>query len=87
MNREEAGELLTKTAEALGEHFDAVQILVSRMVPERGGTERFTAGSGNWFARQGMAHAFINSDEADTIAHEIGKKLDPPDDAESWKQK
>jgi hypothetical protein len=86
MTREEASQLLAKTAEALGEHFDAVQILTSRMVSENGGTERFASGSGNWFARQGMAHAFIKSDEADTLAHEVGKKLaPPPDESETWK--
>lgn len=41
----------------LGEHFDAVQILVSTHDPE--GTEAFARGLGNWYARQGMAREFV----------------------------
>lgn len=43
---------------ALSEYFDAVQILVSVDQPD--GTGNIFLGTGNWFARQGMAHEFIN---------------------------
>jgi hypothetical protein len=88
MDNKDIPKILNQVADQLGEHFDAVQILVTRMAPEGKGTERYSSGSGNWYARQGMAHAFIKCDEADTFAHEMGKKLaPPPDDSETWKEK
>lgn len=72
---------------ALMEHFDAVQILVSSTAP-CGGTESVFQGAGNWFARQGMAHDFINRDQADTNAIRIADKIQPPpdEDGETWKK-
>ena len=72
---------------ALMEHFDAVQILVSCTAP-CGGTESVFQGAGNWFARQGMAHEFINRDQAETNAFKIGEKIQPPpdEDGEAWKK-
>lgn len=84
MTKEEANQLLARTAAALGEHFGAVQILASMPVPG-GGTQGFKYGSGDWYARQGLAHAFIHSDQADELSDQIARKLDPPDDAEAWK--
>lgn len=88
MNRDEAEKYLSKVLTELVEHFEGVQILATRMAPEGAGTERFFMGAGNWYARQGLAHAFIKNDEAQTLASEIGDKLEPPpaDDAESWKK-
>jgi len=84
MTKEEANELLARTASALGEHFGAVQILASMPI-SGGGTRAFKYGCGDWYARQGLAHAFINSDQADELSTQIAEKLDPPDDAETWK--
>lgn len=72
---------------ALMEHFDAVQILVSSTA-QCGGTESVFQGAGNWFARQGMAHDFINRDQADTNAIRIADKIQPPpdEDGETWKK-
>lgn len=71
---------------ALMEHFDAVQILVSSTAP-CGGTESVFQGAGNWFARQGMAHDFIQRDESETSAAYIANKITlPPDDGEEWKK-
>lgn len=88
MNRAEAERYIEGILNQLSEHFpDGVQILATRMAPEGKGTERFFMGSGNWYARQGMAQAFIKADEARTVAEEIGDKLEPPpDDAEQWKK-
>ncbi len=87
MDRQQVSAHIASIASQLGEHFDAVQILATRMAPEGGGTERFACGSGNWYARQGMAQHFIKMDEADTLSVEIGRKLEPPpDDSESWKR-
>lgn len=65
---------------ALSEFFDTVQILASNTTDI--GTEHVFIGSGNWFARQGMAHDFINRDRAQTEAHELAGAIRPPDDGE-----
>ncbi len=71
MSPQEGKKLLIDYSAKLSEHFDAVQIMVS--YPWEGGTQPLYAGSGNWFARQGMAHDFIQLEEAEQIAREIGK--------------
>lgn len=71
-------DLLEKAAETLGEHWDAVQILVSRGA-EEGGTEMADRGSGNWYARQGMCHKFITRDEADELASTIANAKNDED--------
>lgn len=63
---------------ALSEFFDSVQVLVSNTTDV--GTEHVFLGSGNWFARQGMAHDFINKDRAQTEAHELAGVIHPPED-------
>ncbi len=84
MSREELIALLEQTAAKLGEHFDAVQILVSWN--ENGTTSLAKRGTGNWYARQGMAHEFITSDIAQDTAVQIAERLNPPrDDGEDWK--
>lgn len=85
MTHKEAKELIDRTAAALGEHFDAVQILAS-FPTDGGGTRCLKRGTGNWYARQGMAHEFINEDQADDLSTQIARKLEPPDDAEGWKK-
>lgn len=62
---------------ALMEHFEAVQVLVSISTPN--GTEFVKLGAGNWFARQGMAHDFIDCDRAQTEARELSRAINPPD--------
>lgn len=57
----------------LGEHFDCVQILVSWNQEAK--TFNVYRGGGNWFARQGMAHSFINQDRAQDSAVELAKVL------------
>lgn len=52
--------LVTQHVNALLEHFDCVQILVSSTIPE--GTSNVFIGGGNWFARQGMAHEGQSTD-------------------------
>lgn len=48
--------------------------------------ERLFNGSGNWYARQGMAHDFIKCDAAQINAFELGKVMPKPDDdGETWK--
>lgn len=82
MTPEELEEIVQKHVEGLGEHFCAVQVLVS--VVDDAGTTNVYRGSGNWFARQGMAHDFITRDQAETFTSKMPKP--PPDnDGESWK--
>lgn len=69
MTPEKAGKLIAAHVAQLSEHFDAVQILAS--YPLDGGTQPITGGSGNWFARQGMAHDFIDTERAEQIARSI----------------
>jgi hypothetical protein len=81
MTGTEAEKLLEETAAKLGEHFDAIQILGTWS--EDGLTKCSKRGVGNWYARQGMAHEFINADLAQENAREIAEQLNPPDD--EWK--
>lgn len=81
---EEQEGLVQRHIDALMEHFEAVQIMVSSTVPD--GTSNIFKGGGNWFARQGMAHDFIRQDKARTDAREISKVIEPPKDTgEEWK--
>ncbi len=85
MTPEEIHRLVEGVATQLSEHFDAVQILVSWN--EEAICKNLYAGAGNWYARQGMAHDFINQDVAQENAKQISAKLEPPlDDAEAWKE-
>lgn len=80
MDDAEANRLLEEMAARLGEHFDAVQILVSWN--EYGLTNCAKRGVGNWYARQGMAQEFIDQDQAQTLAREVSlsQLRDDPDD-------
>lgn len=52
--------LLERAANQLGEHFDTVQIFVTRHSPvEEGGTINADWGTGNWFARYGQIHDWL----------------------------
>lgn len=82
VSHEELRALVEKTAFDLGEHCSSVQILVTTV--EDGETHGIKRGSGDWYARIGMAHEFINSDIAEDSAAKIAEKLDPPDD--SWRK-
>jgi len=80
----EMEKLLKSSISVLMEHFEAVQILVSRSTPEE--TQSLFIGRGNWFARQGMAREFITEDESRTMANELGETLNSDDSGESWKE-
>lgn len=64
---------------------DCVQILGSYHDEE--GTHSLYIGAGNWFARTGMAHDFLDRDEANTSANAVKPYLTqpPPEDGENWK--
>lgn len=65
-------DIVDKFVHQLAEHFDAVQINVSFVLPD-GHTQRISRGSGNWYARKGMTQEFLEQDQACTMAHELGK--------------
>lgn len=80
----------TQVERAIGllmEHFDCVQVLCSRVTPDRE-TESYYQGAGNWHGRQGMAREFLSKDQAQTNAAEIAKVMpqEPPDDSDTWKE-
>jgi hypothetical protein len=74
MTYEEAEKHLERLAADLGEHFDAIQIMVS-WEKEGGGTYCTKKGFGNWFARQGMAHDFILANGAQEHAAALSAQL------------
>jgi hypothetical protein len=49
---------LEKPCAAIGEHFETVQIFVTRFDPELG-TSNASFGSGNWFARRGRIQDWL----------------------------
>lgn len=53
MTRSERLKIVERHLTALGEHFDAVQILSCRMLPD-GSTENYNLGRGCWYARYGL---------------------------------
>lgn len=63
---DEVDRILDETALKLGEHFDSVQIFVTRHEPEiEGGTITATRGCGNWHARFGQITEWLIVKEED----------------------
>ena len=73
MTGEEADKMLEKIAANLGEHFEAVQLLVTWT--EDGGTYCAKRGIGNWYARKGMAQEMINHDVAQENAQQMAEMM------------
>ena len=72
MTNEEARALVQHVVDSLGEHFEAVQVLVSW--PSVAGTYDCFLGSGNFYARTGMAREFMQRDQSLVAAVEMLKK-------------
>lgn len=70
--------LVDQALELLSEHFDSLQI-VGTFMDDENMTHCLTRGVGNWYARVGAVHEFLERDAAQTTAFEIGKVL-PQDD-------
>lgn len=81
MSPADLDKLVSETAAKLGEHFEAVQIMVTWPDEGGNGTKSLMRGTGNWYARQGMAQEFIGRDRAQEQAHEIARKLKPEGEA------
>lgn len=71
--KEVLGALVTKTAQNLGEHFSAVVILVS--YHDSDGTSCFSRGTGDWFARQGLAHDYIIQEVAEATGKGVAREM------------
>lgn len=85
MTDTEIEKFLDRKAAEIGEYFDNVQILVSWRSEKGNGTRRLFRGCGDWYARKGLCHAFIDSDVASENADAMRPLLNPPDDGEQWK--
>lgn len=55
-------ELVKKHVQQLMEHFDSVQIFVTRSEPSLDGTAHCSQGGGNWFARYGQVHSWLTKE-------------------------
>ncbi len=84
MTLEEAEKLASAAVVQLSENFDCVQVMVSSLT-EQNKTLCVKRGSGNWYARQGMAHEFITDDVSESQANAIAPKINGPDEGEKWK--
>lgn len=58
----------------LSEHFDSLQLL-GTFIDDEGNTGKVSMGSGNWYARIGVAREFIEQDAAATNAYELSKVI------------
>ena len=74
-------EILEKHVNALAEIYDAVQV-VGTFLDADGRTRGQKRGSGNWYARRALCQEFIEQAQANDLADEIARKLEPPED---WK--
>jgi hypothetical protein len=72
---EQLAAVIARCVHELGEHFSSVQILVSRVV--EGQTHCVIKGSGDWYARQGLAHEFLNSSRDDDAMEKLAKQIKP----------
>lgn len=76
MTENEAREKVIADAVAtLAEHFDHVQVLATWDANDH--SHRMSRGAGNWYARQGLAHEFINNEVARENANEVAKAIKP----------
>lgn len=83
MTSDERLEILKRHTAELAEIYDSVQVLASWLAPD-GRTLSQKQGSGDWYARKGLAHEFIEENIAEDTATQIARKLEPPDDG--WKK-
>ena len=75
-------EAVLSVARQLGEHFDSVQIFVTRHEPgERDGTVTACAGIGNWYSRYGQIKEWVI--KQDQHAREDVKQEYMDDDGDS----
>lgn len=70
MSKDEQLKRVQTAVDLLGEHFDTVQVFVTRHEPaEAGGTETVNLGCGNWYARYGQVVEWIVKQDAQAQRH------------------
>ena len=72
----------------LSEHFDHVEIVACGDPKDCASASPglFYQGTGNWYARKGMLDERLALIGQQSLAHEISRELDGPDDTEAWKK-
>lgn len=60
---DELREMVDRHVNALSEHFDTVQIYVTRQEGEKDQTRGINRGAGNWFARFGQVREWVVYEE------------------------
>jgi hypothetical protein len=75
MNQAEASEILQRHVSNMSEHFDAIQVLVTWFEGD-GVTRALSKGSGNYYARVGMAKEFVVREDAAQLCKLLGEKDD-----------
>jgi len=76
MSDEEQAEMLEAAAAALGDHFDTVQIFVTRVIDDgklAGNTEDVATGLGNWYARTGQVRDWLTIN--DEMCRKAGRDI------------
>ena len=68
MSEEPEDAAITRAMDSLMEHWDAVQVLVTRVSEDGTQTVRCFRGRGNWYSRTGMAREFLTTDEGQITA-------------------
>ncbi len=87
MSNEKVKGLVEKMLIEMTEHFPDCHVQVLMTFNSDGLTKSVSSGVGNWYARQGLAHEFINSDIAQENARQIADAISPPSDTgEAWKE-
>lgn len=86
MTEAQAAQMLEAAAARLGEHFEAVQIMVTWQ--EGGQTFGLKRGVGNWYARVALAQEMVSVDRSCDLAAQISKVIPqpPPDEGDDWKR-
>lgn len=74
MTADELANLVSRHVSQLSEHFDAVQIMASWLGPDQS-TGIINKGSGNWYARHGMAQEFVDESAVRAQAFIIADEL------------
>lgn len=80
MTAEETKDEVDRFLVALTEKIPDAHIQVLATWNHSGKTCSINTGIGNWYARQGLAHEFINADIAQEHAMQLASKINPPED-------
>lgn len=73
--------VVKRACDTLMEHFDNVQIFVTRMDPEQGGAVNINFGKGNVFARVGHVQAWLEKERGRNMEAGRQEYLDNEDDS------